>query len=161
MLSPEPTRRFVAQTHALSCRPNRRSRVPQYPQVVSALHASAHETAWVECDGRVSSELHLHSSTAAVDLIPGILAAGVQVMMFAGAEDLICNYKGIERMLDHMHWGGVTGMGNSTREGWSLNGTKVGEWQEARNMTYVKVREVSHWVEKAGCVGVGVDGADG
>lgn len=96
----------------------------------------------MECDGRVSSELHLHSSTAAVDLIPGILAAGVQVMMFAGAEDLICNYKGIERMLDHMHWGGVTGMGNSTREGWSLNGTKVGEWQEARNMTYVKVREV-------------------
>jgi hypothetical protein len=34
-------------------------------------------------------------------------------MMFAGAEDLICNYKGIERMLGHMSWGGEVGMGVS------------------------------------------------
>ncbi|KAL7424907.1 Cell death protease [Cryptotrichosporon argae] len=114
--------------------------------VVSALHATMHETAWVECDGRVASELHLRTSPAAVHLIPGIVEAGVEVMMFAGAEDLICNYKGIERMLEHMEWAGEVGMGNATAETWKLNGTQVGTWQIARNMTYAKIFDASHMV---------------
>ena len=77
---------------------------------MSALHASAKETAWVECDSHVSSELHLRSSPAAVAWIPRILEAGVQVLMFVGAEDLICNYKGIERMAENLEWGGIRGM---------------------------------------------------
>jgi carboxypeptidase C (cathepsin A) len=34
-------------------------------------------------------------------------------MMFAGAEDLICNYVGIERMIEALHWHGETGFGVS------------------------------------------------
>ncbi len=78
--------------------------------MISALHATAKETAWVECDNKVSAELRLHSSPAAVAWLPGILEAGVQVLLFAGAEDLICNYKGIERVIDTLEWGGIQGM---------------------------------------------------
>jgi carboxypeptidase D len=82
------------------------------PDVVTALHANKKETAWVECDGRVSSELHMRNSPAAVALIPHILDSGIKVMMFAGEEDLICNYKGIERSIANLNWGGATGFGN-------------------------------------------------
>ena len=80
--------------------------------VVTALHANKKETAWVECDGRVGSELHMRNSPAAVALIPHILDSGIKVMMFAGEEDLICNYKGIERSIANLQWGGATGFGN-------------------------------------------------
>jgi carboxypeptidase D len=63
----------------------------------------------VECDNRVSSELRLQHSPAAVVWFPSILEAGVQVMLFAGAEDLICNYKGIERMISGLEWAGDKG----------------------------------------------------
>jgi carboxypeptidase D len=33
-------------------------------------------------------------------------------MMFAGEEDLICNYKGIEKSIANLKWGGQVGFGN-------------------------------------------------
>lgn len=124
--------------------------------VVKALHADKKETAWVECSGRVSSELHMQSSPAAVALLPHILDSGIKVMMFAGEEDMICNYKGIERSIANLNWGGGTGFGNvrhilslsitvllttqeSIAKSWFLNDTQVGSWQEDRNMTFARV----------------------
>lgn len=95
------------------------------PDVVTALHANKKETAWVECDGRVSSELHMKSSPAAVALLPHILDSGIKVMMFAGEEDLICNYKGIERSIGHLTWGGQTGFGNVRFDYSSRGSTKL------------------------------------
>lgn len=89
--------------------------VSQRDDVLRSLHAEARSSAWTECDGQVSSQLYLKTSGASVRYIPQILEAGVKVMMFAGAEDLICNYKGIENMLDNMSWSGTKGLGVSLR----------------------------------------------
>ena len=80
---------------------------------MSSLHAGGKETAWVECDGKVGAELSMRDSPAAVAFLPDILERGVQVLLFAGAEDLICNYKGIERTIEHLQWGGGVGFGVS------------------------------------------------
>lgn len=48
-------------------------------------------------------------------VLPGILEAGVPILMFAGAEDLICNYKGIERIVSGLEWNGEKGFGVSSR----------------------------------------------
>ncbi|KAJ9093470.1 hypothetical protein QFC19_008329 [Naganishia cerealis] len=116
------------------------------PDVVKALHASDKETAWVECDNIVSSQLYLRKSPAAVHLLPGILERGVKVMMFAGDEDLICNYKGIERLIDRMQWNGGQGLGGIPVEDWYVNDTYAGTWQTGRNLTYVRVAGGSHMV---------------
>lgn len=78
--------------------------------VLTALHATMKETAWVECDSIVSNQLFNHKSQASALLLPKILDAGVRVMMFAGDEDLICNYVGIERTLERVEWGGGKGL---------------------------------------------------
>ncbi|ORY34995.1 Alpha/Beta hydrolase protein [Naematelia encephala] len=114
--------------------------------VVSALHATSKETAWVECDNKVAAELQLRSSPAAVAFLPSILERGVQVLMFAGAEDLICNYKGLERMVNALEWEGEVGMSNATTQSWYLNDTQVGDWQTSRNLSFVKVYDSSHMV---------------
>lgn len=112
----------------------------------------------MECSSKVSSELRMHQSTAAVAFLPSLLERGVPIMMFVGAEDLICNYAGIERMMAGMEWSGAKGLGvsavshpvistadsrdvikNATVNEWYLNNTQVGEWTESRNLTYAKV----------------------
>ena len=132
----------------------------QRSDVVSALHAGIKDSAWVECSNRVSSELSNRESFASVQYIPGILEKGVQVLMFAGADDLICNYKGIELMCDAMTWNGETGWDvghlppiriqaysqDALTDNWYMNDTQVGTWRTSRNMTYAKVFESSHMV---------------
>jgi len=85
--------------------------------VLRALHAEDRSSAWVECDSAVSSQLRLQTSFASVKYLPGILEKGVPILMFAGADDLICNYKGLERMIGNLEWAGDKGFGVSVTRG--------------------------------------------
>ncbi|AAW43480.1 KEX1 protein precursor, putative [Cryptococcus deneoformans JEC21] len=114
--------------------------------VISALHATSKETAWVECNNKVSYELNLKKSHMSAALLPSILEAGVPILMFAGAEDLICNYKGIERIVNGLEWDGEKGFGNATSQEWYFNGTQVGTWQTSRGLSYAKIFDSSHMV---------------
>lgn len=136
--------------------------------VLSALHATMKETAWIECDSIVSNQLFNHKSQASALLLPKILDAGVKVMMFAGDEDLICNYVGIERTLERIEWSGGKGMSvssqgfgrkehrshcadfvvaqNATADPWYINGTYAGTWQKRGELEYVRIAGGSHMV---------------
>nr|ODN91244.1 pheromone-processing carboxypeptidase KEX1 [Cryptococcus depauperatus CBS 7841] len=116
------------------------------PDTVRALHATANSAAWVECNNKVSHELSLRNSHASAALLPGILEKGVPILMFAGDEDLICNYKGIERIVNGLTWNGETGIGNATSQKWYLNDTLVGTWQSSRNLSYARIYASSHMV---------------
>jgi carboxypeptidase D len=80
--------------------------------VVKALHATAKDTAWTECSGLVGSAMHNHRSESSVQFLPG-LAEKIPIMLFAGDQDVICNYVGQERLLEKLTWNGKTGMGVS------------------------------------------------
>ncbi|CDZ97043.1 kex1 protein [Phaffia rhodozyma] len=114
--------------------------------VIKALHAESHgSAAWVECSGPVAAALENYKSPASIGLMPSLLSK-IQVMLFAGAEDLICNHEGIERTIRRMEWQGRKGMGNATTNDWLLNDKKVGTWTTSRNLTYVKISDSSHMV---------------
>ncbi|CAO1623326.1 unnamed protein product [Sympodiomycopsis kandeliae] len=122
------------------------------PDVRKAFHVSQlkHPEAWVECNNRVGSALRSGDSKdpASVTLIPGLIDKGIKVLVFAGDQDLICNYIGIERMIDNLSWGGVKGWGSDppAKQKWMVNSTAAGYWQTSRNLTYVKVFGASHMV---------------
>ncbi|KPV77963.1 uncharacterized protein RHOBADRAFT_50486 [Rhodotorula graminis WP1] len=113
--------------------------------VKSAFHATRKSGPWLECDGQVGAQFYTPRSRPAVRLLPGLLEQ-VPVLMFAGAEDLICNHVGIERMIDNLEWNGETGFGNATQEEWHVDGRQAGTWTTARNLTYVKINDASHMV---------------
>ena len=126
----------------------------QRPDVVSALHATKKDTAWVECDGKVGHELQNRESPASVTILPQILEAGVPILMFAGAEDLICNAEGIRRVCDGLKWDGLLGMGVSffsyiLRRAWLYRGESP---QVAKRLFLVRGEKGGHaWEVEVGC----------
>ncbi|KOS20213.1 Pheromone-processing carboxypeptidase KEX1 [Escovopsis weberi] len=121
------------------------------PEVVSALHVSAaRNTGWQECNGAVGQAFKAKGARPAVDLLPELMRA-VPLLLFSGAEDLICNHLGTEALISAMEWNGGKGFelapGNwAPRRKWTFEGTDAGVWQEARNLTYVLFYNSSHMV---------------
>ncbi len=119
--------------------------------VVSALNINSEKkTGWQECNGGVSAAFRPQTSKPSIDLMPGLLSE-ISVLIFSGAEDLICNHIGTEDMIDNMEWNGGKGFevtpGNwGPRRNWTFEGTDAGFWQSARNLTYVLFTEASHMV---------------
>ncbi|KAI1098920.1 alpha/beta-hydrolase [Jackrogersella minutella] len=119
--------------------------------VVNALHINANKvTGWTECNGAVGNAFNAQSSKPAVDYLPDILKE-VNVLLFSGAEDLICNHLGTEAFISNMQWNGGKGFelspGNwAPRRDWTFEGEAAGFWQEARNLTYVLFYNSSHMV---------------
>lgn len=118
--------------------------------VRQAFHVNTqkHPEAWIECSHRVSAALTDKSSPASVSLLPNILSKGVQVLLFAGDQDLICNWIGVERVVQGLEWGGQKGWGSSppAKLDWTVNNTKAGWWQSRDNLTFVSVADASHMV---------------
>jgi len=111
----------------------------QRTDVINALHAGAKQEAWQECSGRVGSVLRSRDSPSSITLMPK-LAEKLRVLLFAGDQDVICNYVGQERLIEKLEWRGATGMQGAETKRWAVNGTDAGTWQEARGLSYVKVR---------------------
>ena len=47
---------------------------------------------------------------ASVAVLPRVLSK-IRVLVFAGDQDLICNYLGLENMIKNLTWNGATGLG--------------------------------------------------
>ncbi|EXJ55526.1 carboxypeptidase D [Cladophialophora yegresii CBS 114405] len=120
--------------------------------VLDALHINPDKrTGWVECSGAVSSSFRARNSKPSVQLLPGILEAGVPILLFSGANDMICNHVGTEDMISNMRWLDGKGMELSAgviapQRDWEFEGQAAGIYQEARNLTYVKFYNSSHMV---------------
>ncbi|PAV21036.1 alpha beta-hydrolase [Pyrrhoderma noxium] len=113
--------------------------------VVTAFHADAKSESWTECNGRIGRELRNRNSPSSITLLPKVIER-VPVMLFAGDQDFICNYMGIESLIQSMEWNGQTGLGTVKTETWSVDGVPAGTWVESRGLTYVKIFNSSHMV---------------
>ncbi|KAF3760867.1 hypothetical protein M406DRAFT_99401 [Cryphonectria parasitica EP155] len=120
-------------------------------EVTEALHINpAKNTGWTECSGAVSGNFRASNSRPSVQILPELLAE-VPVLLFSGAEDLICNHLGTEALIGNMKWNGGKGFELSPgtwapRREWTFEGEVAGFWQSARNLTYVLFYNSSHMV---------------
>lgn len=121
-------------------------------EVRDALHVdAAKQTGWVECNGQVSRHFTAAKSAPSIQLLPGLIEAGVQITLFSGDQDLICNHLGTEAMINNMEWSGGKGFETAPgtwapRRDWSFEGEPAGIYQSARNLTYVLFYNSSHMV---------------
>lgn len=111
----------------------------QRKDVKAAFHALLKAESWVECTGRIQQELRNRNSPSSITLLPSVIER-VPVMLFAGDQDFICNYLGIESLIQNMEWAGSQGLGTVETKSWSVDGSPAGTWVSSRNLTYVKVR---------------------
>jgi len=113
------------------------------PDVVHALHAQAKSEAWVECQSRMHGELKQKAAPSSITVLPRVLAK-IPVLLFAGDQDLICNYVGQESLIKALTWNGGTGLGEVETQTWAVDDTPAGTWVNSRNLTYVKIFNASH-----------------
>jgi carboxypeptidase D len=120
-------------------------------EVTKALHINAAKTTgWTECNGAVGAAFRAKKSVPSIQFLPDILSE-IDVLLFSGAEDLICNHLGTEALISNMAWNGGKGFevspGNwAPRRDWTFEGEAAGFWQQARNLTYVLFYNSSHMV---------------
>ena len=84
----------------------------QRPDVVRAIHADAKSEAWIECRRPLHRAFDESQSNSSVTLLPKLLEK-IPILIFAGDQDIICNYMGLEAMIQSLTWNGVTGFGVS------------------------------------------------
>ncbi|KAJ7639547.1 Alpha/Beta hydrolase protein [Roridomyces roridus] len=113
------------------------------PDVVKAFHADRHPGSWIECRGRIHQEFHERVSNSSIVVLPRVLER-IPVLIFAGDQDLICNYVGLEAMIQAMEWNGAKGLGTVQTQSWSVMGAPAGTWVSSRNLTYAKIFNASH-----------------
>ena len=120
--------------------------------VVQALNINpAKMSGWQECTGLVSGAFRAENSVAAGKLIPGLIEDGVDILLFSGDRDLICNHIGTETYIHNLKWKGATGFETAPgvwapRHDWTFEGEPAGIYQHARNLTYVLFYNASHMV---------------
>ena len=56
--------------------------------------------------------MQVAASPSSITLLPSVIER-IPVLLFVGDQDYICNYVGIEKMIDAMTWGGEKGFGVS------------------------------------------------
>lgn len=122
--------------------------------VLEALNLDSSKVpSWRECDGQVSSHLTNPKSKPSIHLLPSLLESGLQIVLFNGDKDIICNNYGVESLIDSLEWGGVKGFTNEMQYyNWvyrdsDLNFTvPAGSIKYERNLTFINVYNASHMV---------------
>jgi carboxypeptidase D len=124
----------------------------QRPDVIKALNINpAKKSGWQECSGLVGQAFTAKNSVPSVNLLPDLIESGINILLFSGDKDLICNHIGTETLIHNMKWKGGTGFETSPgvwapRHDWSFEGEPAGIYQHARNLTYVLFYNSSHMV---------------
>ena len=119
--------------------------------VLRALHVNKDKTqGWVECNGQVGASFTVAKSKPSKVLLPQLLTQ-VPIVLFSGDQDMICNHVGTENIINGMEWNGKVGMEVSPgvmapKQNWVFDGEPAGQYQYARNLTYVKFYNSSHMV---------------
>ncbi|GMM30935.1 serine-type carboxypeptidase [Martiniozyma asiatica (nom. inval.)] len=114
---------------------------------------------WKECNNKVFAHFRPHNSVIGAELLSGLLEEDVEVLIFVGDKDLICNYIGVEMVLrqylsDYVDLPRLDTKSINKREieeiemdySWLHNGVQLGSvWRRGR-LSYVKVKDASHMV---------------
>lgn len=78
--------------------------------------------------------------------IPTILATGLQVIVYSGKLDLICNYFGGAMLLANMNWPYQNQFNQQPLQNWNFNGSVAGQFKTYGNLTWVQVENAGHMV---------------
>ncbi|KAJ9188791.1 hypothetical protein P3X46_000155 [Hevea brasiliensis] len=78
--------------------------------------------------------------------IPAVLEDGIRVLIYAGEEDLICNWLGNSRWVHAMEWSGQQDFGAAPTVPFVVEGAEAGQMKSHGPLTFLKVREAGHMV---------------
>jgi cathepsin A (carboxypeptidase C) len=78
--------------------------------------------------------------------IPAVLKAGVNVLVYSGALDYICNWMGGNAWTQALEWDGKAKFNAAKNTTWTVNGENAGSYLQYENFAFLKVDGAGHQV---------------
>ncbi|XP_010486643.1 PREDICTED: serine carboxypeptidase-like 49 [Camelina sativa] len=78
--------------------------------------------------------------------IPELLEDGINLLVYAGEYDLICNWLGNSRWVNAMDWSGKTNFGAAEAVPFMVDGKEAGSLKTYEQLSFLKVRDAGHMV---------------
>ncbi|CAL9083438.1 unnamed protein product [Musa textilis] len=78
--------------------------------------------------------------------IPALLEDGIQLLVYAGEYDLICNWLGNSRWVHAMEWAGQSGFVSSSEIPFLVDGVEAGLLKSHGSLSFLKVHDAGHMV---------------
>lgn len=112
-----------------------------------ALHIRSESPAWSTCDDTVNRDFTVKDriSSFRQDIALN-LEAKVQVTIYNGKLDLICNYVGGYSVAKAIQWSGATGFNQAPLNSWTVGGSVAGQSQKFENLLFLQVDGAGHMV---------------
>jgi carboxypeptidase D len=105
---------------------------------------------WQECANDVYAVVSGDDvSLPAASLLPTLAGQGVEILIYSGDSDFICNYYGAQYLVGNLTWNGETGFINALKQPFittSKRDTLAGEYVNERNLTNLVIFGASHMV---------------
>jgi len=79
-------------------------------------------------------------------LIPDMLHDGIDVLIYAGDCDYICNWLGNKAWTQKLKWNNATDFNNAEDKEWQIDGKTVAKHRNAANFHFMQVFEAGHMV---------------
>jgi len=140
------TRRYVASQSEF---PPGKAALGKYlnrADVRAAIHASSTPHKWVECADPPYFALAKQDGKGATAELGAVLNAHVNVLVFVGQFDVICNHLGVERMLEHLDWSGRDDWLMADNFAFSVGGQPVGYVKANAHLGFMTVLSAGHMV---------------
>ncbi|KAI5960785.1 KEX1 [Candida pseudojiufengensis] len=115
------------------------------PSVIQSINVNK-TISWQACSSQTYNLFSAINSKPSVTILPDILKL-IPIVLYSGADDIICNTKGVIGYLQKMKWQGSIGFTDVNKTSpWIVGNEKAGWVLQERNLTFVNVFNASHLV---------------
>lgn len=101
---------------------------------------------WTPCSDAVTGAFDQDHMRNLEVVIPPLLEQGIQVLIYAGEDDFICNWLGNWRWVNAMVWSGQPSFNSSSQVSWQVNGSEAGILTSSGALNFLKVHNSGHMV---------------
>ena len=101
---------------------------------------------WTECNMVVHTALLGDWMTNLAPKVTDILNGGLDVLVYSGDKDFICNWRGGEKWSNEVAWNGHTTYDNTPYVDWKVNGVAAGQLKAYKNLKFLRVFNAGHMV---------------
>jgi cathepsin A (carboxypeptidase C) len=102
--------------------------------------------AWTSCNMIVHTFMLGDWITNLANEVVNVINAGVQVLVYSGDKDFVCNWRGGEAWTNSLQWNKTEEFRGQNYTKWNFNGKDVGEYKAVDNLTFLRVYDAGHMV---------------
>ena len=78
--------------------------------------------------------------------VTGILESGLEVLVYSGDKDFICNWRGGEAWTNAVDWEGTAEFNSAPYNVWEVDGVAAGELKQYKNLKFLRIYDAGHMV---------------